>query len=111
MLIPFNSFKGVVSVALDALVDSQHVQLNSIFVLLVQFIENVNHNGRIFAATGSDRDLVPLLEKSIVDDCFMHFSLKALEKALLADGRQVFRSLNKCFSLFADLASELGHLN
>lgn len=41
----------------------------------------------------------------------MYFPLEALEKALLADGRQVFRSLDKCFSLFADLASELGHLH
>jgi hypothetical protein len=62
------------------------VKFSSIFVLFVEFVEDMHQDCRIFSSTGSDGDPISGFEKVVLNNGLMDFSLEPIEEAVLADG-------------------------
>ena len=109
MLVSFDRLKRVISVSFDSFINCQHIQFNSILILLIEFVHDMDQHSGIFSSTCAYRNLISGSEQFVLDDSLVNLCLKAVEETVLTDRLKGFRSFYHSFVGFADLTLEFGH--
>lgn len=94
LCIPLYRLETVVAVALDALVDTQQYQVETIVVPLVEGFENRGQDRRVFAPGGADCNAFAAREEGVGNDGVVDFGFEDADEAGAAEFGVVFGTEN-----------------
>jgi hypothetical protein len=104
--ISLDRLQAIISVTLDALVDGQQYEVETIIISLVQCLEHASQYSAVLAARCAYCDSLATREKRICGNGVVDFG----DEAVFAELRMVLRSQNQCAIRMAECAGRGRHI-